>query len=102
MRQGLPIVCVDRGFVHVEADLVVIDNAKAAEMAIAGFDDMYWSISLNPPLTAVLQPGYEIGKQAVEMLFSRLSDPDRETRKIILNTRLMIRKSCGSMLNAPA
>jgi LacI family transcriptional regulator/LacI family repressor for deo operon, udp, cdd, tsx, nupC, and nupG len=27
------------------------------EIAIVGFDDMPWSISLHPPLTAVSQPG---------------------------------------------
>ncbi|MEX0685150.1 MAG: LacI family DNA-binding transcriptional regulator [Balneolales bacterium] len=68
------------------------------DVAIVGFDDMYWSISLNPPLTAVSQPGYEIGRQAANMLFERLEEPGREPRRIVLNTKLMIRQSCGSKL----
>ncbi|MEX2564838.1 MAG: LacI family DNA-binding transcriptional regulator [Cyclobacteriaceae bacterium] len=66
------------------------------DIAIVGFDDMYWSNSLNPPLTAVAQPGYEIGRQAARMLFERLNEPNKPPRKIVLKTELMIRKSCGS------
>lgn len=66
------------------------------DIAIVGFDDMYWSISLNPPLTAVSQPAYEIGKRAVEMLLQRIENPDREPAKVVLNTKLMVRQSCGS------
>jgi len=65
------------------------------EMAIVGFDDMPWSISLNPPLTAVFQPGYEIGRQAAKMLFERLEEPDLKPRKVVLSTKLNIRQSCG-------
>ncbi|MDX1702016.1 MAG: LacI family DNA-binding transcriptional regulator, partial [Melioribacteraceae bacterium] len=45
------------------------------EIAIVGFDDMPWSISLNPPLTAVSQPGYEIGRRSAELLIQRINDP---------------------------
>lgn len=69
------------------------------EIALVGFDDMYWSNSLNPPLTAVLQSGYEIGKQATSMLFKRLEEPEREPRKVLLNTKLIIRQSCGAGLD---
>jgi LacI family transcriptional regulator/LacI family repressor for deo operon, udp, cdd, tsx, nupC, and nupG len=64
------------------------------DIAIIGFDDMPWSISLNPPLTAVRQPGYEIGKRSAELLFQRIDDPNRESVKLELKTKLMIRKSC--------
>ncbi|MFU8862053.1 MAG: LacI family DNA-binding transcriptional regulator [Cyclonatronaceae bacterium] len=65
------------------------------EIAIVGFDDMPWSISLNPPLTAVFQPGYEMGRQAAKMLFERLEQPDLKPRKIVLKTKLVVRQSCG-------
>jgi DNA-binding LacI/PurR family transcriptional regulator len=63
------------------------------QVAIIGFDDMYWSISLNPPLTAVRQPAYEIGKRAAEQLILRIKDPTRSTVSVILKTELMIRSS---------
>ncbi len=64
------------------------------DVAIVGFDDMPWAISLNPPLTAVKQPGYDIGKQAAGLLYQRIMDPDKLTAKTILNTELVIRNSC--------
>lgn len=64
------------------------------DIAIVGFDDMYWSISLNPPLTAVKQPGYEIGKRAAETLFQRVKEPNREPVKMVLKTELIKRNSC--------
>lgn len=63
------------------------------DIAIIGFDDMYWSISLNPPLTAVRQPAYEIGKRAAEQLILRINDPSRPTVSMVLKTQLMIRSS---------
>lgn len=63
------------------------------DIAIIGFDDMYWSSSLNPPLTAVRQPAFEIGKRAVEMLIQRIQDPQRSSVQMTLNTELMKRSS---------
>jgi DNA-binding LacI/PurR family transcriptional regulator len=64
------------------------------DIAIIGFDDMNWSNSLNPPLTAVRQPAYEIGKRAAELLIQRIDDPTRPSIQMMLNTELIIRKSC--------
>lgn len=64
------------------------------DVAIIGFDDMPWSSSLNPPLTAVSQPGYEIGKRAVELLIQRLEEPERPKVEITLKTKLILRDSC--------
>jgi LacI family transcriptional regulator/LacI family repressor for deo operon, udp, cdd, tsx, nupC, and nupG len=64
------------------------------DIAILGFDDMFWSSSLNPPLTAVRQPAYEIGKRAGELLIQRITDPLRPCIQMTLNAELMIRSSC--------
>lgn len=64
------------------------------DIAIIGFDDMFWSSSLNPPLTAVRQPAYEIGKRAGELLIQRINDPQRPCIQMTLNVELMIRSSC--------
>ncbi|MFH0881914.1 MAG: LacI family DNA-binding transcriptional regulator [bacterium] len=69
------------------------------DVALIGFDDMAWAISLNPPLTAVSQPGFEIGRRAAELLFQRIADPKRQTARVVLETRLVIRKSCGAEMN---
>ena len=65
------------------------------DVALVGFDDMPWAEDLNPPLTAVTQPSYELGNQALELLIKRLRHPDAPYRKVILQPRLIVRKSCG-------
>ena len=66
------------------------------EIALIGFDDMPWAVALNPPLTAVKQPSYDLGTMATDLLLKRLEDPARSTSSIVLSPRLVIRKSCGS------
>ena len=66
------------------------------DVAIVGFDDMPWAPSLNPPLTAVAQPTYELGRVAAEMLLARIADRDHPIREIKLETALIVRESCGS------
>ena len=63
------------------------------DVAIVGFDDMFWASSLNPPLTAVRQPAKEIGRRAGELLIQRINEPERSTIQMILNAELMKRSS---------
>jgi DNA-binding LacI/PurR family transcriptional regulator len=63
------------------------------DIAIIGFDDMVWSNSLNPPLSAVRQPALEIGKRAGELLIQRIEEPGRSCIQMILKTELMKRSS---------
>lgn len=68
------------------------------DIAIIGFDDMPWSVALNPPLTAVKQPGYELGLNATELLFKKLKNSNRNTVNLVLTPELIVRKSCGSKI----
>jgi len=67
-----------------------------ADIAVVGFDDMPWATSLRPPLTTVAQPATEVGRTAARMLLDRLYDPRRPQRQAVLNTRLIVRSSCGA------
>ena len=69
------------------------------EVAIVGFDDMPWATSLNPPLTAASQPSQEIGSSAADLLLDRIARPDRAIRHLILETKLVVRASCGASLH---
>lgn len=69
------------------------------EVALIGFDDMPWATSLNPPLTAVSQPSQEIGSSAAGLLLDRIARPERALRHVILDSSLVIRKSCGASLS---
>lgn len=73
------------------------------EMAVVGFDDMDWAPILTPPLTAVAQPGYELGAAAGDLLLERLSAPGpAKPRTVVLAPRLVVRESCGARLGRVA
>ena len=65
------------------------------EMAFATFDDTPWAGLVEPPVTVIRQPTYEIGKTACELLLERIDEPTRPTRQIILKSGLVVRRSCG-------
>jgi DNA-binding LacI/PurR family transcriptional regulator len=65
------------------------------QIAVVGFDDLAWATSLEPPLTAVAQPARDVGVTAARLLLERLAEPERPVRRIILETRLIVRASCG-------
>lgn len=64
------------------------------DIALIGFDDLPWAEALDPPLTVVRQPAYEVGCAAVELLLKRLGDPKRPETHLKLLPKLVLRGSC--------
>jgi LacI family transcriptional regulator len=65
------------------------------DIALCCFDDFAWADLFSPRLTAIAQPGKEIGSEAVRILLDRLAAPDRPTRTIRLSCTFVHRTSCG-------
>jgi LacI family transcriptional regulator/LacI family repressor for deo operon, udp, cdd, tsx, nupC, and nupG len=65
-----------------------------ADIAVIGFDDLPWAEALDPPLTVVRQPAYEVGQAAADLLLKRLQDPNRAETHLMLLPKLIIRSSC--------
>jgi LacI family transcriptional regulator, fructose operon transcriptional repressor len=65
------------------------------ELSIIGFDDVDWATSMQPPLSVIAQPAYEIGRRATELLLERIANPSLPLRHIILETKLILRASTG-------
>ena len=85
-------------------DLIAISVIKALkskgfkipeDIGIVGFDDIYMASVVEPGLTTVKQPNYEMGYKAVELLIEVLEKQagENQSKSIILNTELIIRKS---------
>lgn len=71
-------------------------NVRVPEdIALVGFDDLPWSGELYAPLTAVAQPTYELGQEAMRLLLRRLADPKAPYQTVVLQPHLNIRESCG-------
>jgi LacI family transcriptional regulator len=68
------------------------------DIAVVGFSNWFFSALLDPPLTSVDQPGFEMGQEAAKLLIRQIEfkskdneDPTPETK--ILKTRLIVRES---------
>jgi LacI family transcriptional regulator len=66
------------------------------DIGIVSFDDVPWGAWLQPPLTVVDQPAHDLGATAARILLSRLGDPGRPIRRVVLQTKLVVRTSCGA------
>ncbi|MET9257101.1 LacI family DNA-binding transcriptional regulator [Streptomyces sp. NPDC003717] len=65
------------------------------DIALCCFDDFPWADLLTPRLTAVAQPGRDLGATAVRLLLERLAAPDRPARTVRLPCSFVHRTSCG-------
>lgn len=66
------------------------------EIGVVGFDDSEWALILDPPLTTVRQPVYNIGSTATDILIKRIKKDKSLTKEpliITLNSTLIIRES---------
>ena len=69
------------------------------DMAVVGFDDFPWAAAFRPRLTVISQPAYEIGREAAMLLFDRISGRRTgPTVQMTLNSKLIVRDSCGASL----
>lgn len=63
------------------------------DVALAGFDDLEFSASLEPSLTTVRQGVREQGEEAVNCVFQLIRERDGAPRRVLLPTELVIRQS---------
>jgi LacI family transcriptional regulator len=67
------------------------------DLSILTFDEHEWSEYLDPPITAMVQPTYEIGRRAFELLMARMAPDSKAMVSGVtrLDTELHIRGSTG-------
>lgn len=65
------------------------------DLSIVAYDDEVAEL-FTPALTAIAPPRVSVGETAVDLLVSRLADPDRPTRRVTLNPRLVVRGSTAA------
>jgi DNA-binding LacI/PurR family transcriptional regulator len=63
------------------------------DIAITGFDDFAFAEFVEPPLTTVHVPGYEMGRAAAQLLIDHLDGRGIEQRHIVLPVDLRLRGS---------
>jgi LacI family transcriptional regulator len=68
------------------------------EVGVVGFDDIYFSALITPPLTTVHQPVYEMGYMAADVLINYIKGENKMKGKkmefvLNLNTELVVRNT---------
>ncbi|MBX2969263.1 MAG: LacI family DNA-binding transcriptional regulator [Cyclobacteriaceae bacterium] len=69
-----------------------------ADVALVGFSNWFFSSLMDPPLSSVDQPGFEMGQEAAKLLIRQIEKQEKDDEDItpetkILKTRLIIRES---------
>jgi len=91
--------------IFAASDLMAIGAMRAVrdaglkipqDIAFVGFDDIPPATQHDPQLTTVRQPIIQFGINAVEILIDLIENGVKPARRIILDTELVIRDSCGA------
>jgi DNA-binding LacI/PurR family transcriptional regulator len=65
------------------------------DIAIVGFDDVEMTELVSPRLSTISFPAYNFGLLSARLLFDEIDDQDYESQEIFLQTKMIIRESCG-------
>lgn len=88
--------------IFAENDLLALGGIQAIresglsipeDIAVVGFDDIPFASFPEVQMTTIRQPKHEMGEMAVSILLDQLSGRNTQPRKVILEPRLIIRKS---------
>ncbi len=72
------------------------------EVAVVGYDDIPTAAYTAPPLTTVRAPATEQGRLAGEMVLNLIEGHPVGTPRVLLDTELVVRGSCGATLSQPS
>ena len=64
-----------------------------ADISVFGFDGLEVTDLMDPPLSSVVQPGYQLGSVGVQVLLERVQNPGRKYTHRVLPTELRLRDS---------
>jgi DNA-binding LacI/PurR family transcriptional regulator len=70
-------------------------RAVPADVAVVGFDDSPFAASTIPPLSSVMQPIEELGREMTRLLLAAIESEERIARRVVLATELIVRASSG-------
>jgi LacI family transcriptional regulator len=69
------------------------------DIALTGFSEIPFAELIDPPLTSVLQPTYEMGEIAAKLLLKQIDNESTIPETVILNGTLNIRQSSQKLQN---
>lgn len=63
------------------------------DISVMGFDDLDFAEIINPSLSSVSQPGYQLGTTAARLLLDRVEGDTAPAKHLVLETSLKVRDS---------
>ena len=63
------------------------------DVALVGFTGEFHSTVVEPSLTSIIHPTFEMGKEAARLFFDRIQNPSAPPKQIIMKTSLVMRNS---------
>lgn len=105
--EALPVLARrDVTAIVCSTDLVAVNLLQALrrlgidvprEVSVIGYDDISWAGIVTPQLTTVRQPFVALGQEAVRILSSRISYPQRKSYRMKLPVLLVERESTRAL-----
>ena len=95
------IVCAnDVTAARMMQSLLAMGRRIPEDVRVVGIDDVKYASLLPVPLTTMHQNCASIGIIAMATMLERLEHPELPARDILLQTRMVVRRSCGAHLRA--
>ncbi len=73
------------------------DLTPGRDFAVIGHDNISEAAWSRPALTTVSVSPRQVGEEAVQLLFRRIAEPNKQPERVILPPRLIVRDSCGAI-----
>jgi DNA-binding LacI/PurR family transcriptional regulator len=67
------------------------------DIAVAGFDNIYFSTLISPTLTTYAQPIKELAEKAIKLFINKVKHPTTKNKKVVLKGKLIIRESTDNI-----
>lgn len=74
-------------------EALVEEGAIPPTIGLASFGSTPWSRLVRPAPTTIVQPAYELGRAAADLLLKRQKDPQAPEQTVILQTSLQVTES---------
>ncbi|MCW6510283.1 LacI family DNA-binding transcriptional regulator [Lichenifustis flavocetrariae] len=66
-------------------------------LSLVTFDDADWTSAVEPAITVIAQPTYELGREAARMLIERIQGERMAPRRCLLAAKIIVRESVARL-----
>ncbi len=68
------------------------------DISVVGYNDSPLTDQIQPPLTTVRLPGYELGRLAAELVLTYIDGAESTTERVVMAPELVVRRSTSALI----